>query len=76
MKGEIVPGTVVQFEPTGALIDIGAKATAYMPTREVKQVCANTVGKRRLTSIPCSAYNAVSCYGAVQACPKTVRKIS
>ena len=29
-------GTVVQFEPTGALVDIGAKATAYMPAREVR----------------------------------------
>lgn len=34
-RGEIVEGTVIQFEPTGALIDIGAKATAYMPAREV-----------------------------------------
>lgn len=30
-------GTVVQFESSGALVDIGAKATAYMPTREVKR---------------------------------------
>lgn len=34
-RGEIVEGTVIQFEPSGALIDIGAKATAYMPAREV-----------------------------------------
>lgn len=34
IKGEVVTGTVVQFEPTGALVDIGAKATAYMPARE------------------------------------------
>eukprot|EP00752_Nemacystus_decipiens_P017500 g15688.t1 len=33
-RGEIVEGTVIQFEPNGALIDIGAKATAYMPARE------------------------------------------
>ncbi|CAM9110511.1 unnamed protein product [Ectocarpus sp. 12 AP-2014] len=33
-RGEIVKGTVIQFEPSGALIDIGAKATAYMPARE------------------------------------------
>lgn len=26
---------MVQFEPAGALIDIGAKSTAFMPTREV-----------------------------------------
>lgn len=37
MRGEIVQGTVVQFEPAGALIDIGAKATAYMPVREVRR---------------------------------------
>lgn len=36
-RGEIVEGTVIQFEPTGALIDIGAKATAYMPAREVQR---------------------------------------
>ena len=36
VKGEVVTGTVVQFEPTGALVDIGAKATAYMPAREVR----------------------------------------
>lgn len=35
-RGEIVQGTVIQFEPSGALIDIGAKATAYMPAREVR----------------------------------------
>ena len=34
-RGEIVEGTVIQFEPSGALIDIGAKASAYMPAREV-----------------------------------------
>ncbi|CAM9538396.1 unnamed protein product, partial [Hapterophycus canaliculatus] len=33
-RGEVVKGTVIQFEPAGALIDIGAKATAYMPARE------------------------------------------
>lgn len=37
-RGEIVKGTVVQFEPAGALIDIGAKSTAFMPTREVSTV--------------------------------------
>lgn len=36
-KGEVVKGTVVQFEPTGALVDIGSKATAYMPAREVRK---------------------------------------
>ena len=36
VKGEVVTGTVVQFEPAGALVDIGAKATAYMPAREVR----------------------------------------
>ncbi|CAM9160283.1 unnamed protein product [Choristocarpus tenellus] len=34
-RGETVVGTVVQFEHEGALIDIGAKSTAYMPLREV-----------------------------------------
>lgn len=34
VRGEIVKGTVVQFESSGALIDIGAKSTAFMPTRE------------------------------------------
>lgn len=37
-RGEIVQGRVIQFEPSGALIDIGAKATAYMPSREVNNV--------------------------------------
>lgn len=37
-RGEIVEGTVIQFEPSGALIDIGAKATAYMPAREVTPI--------------------------------------
>lgn len=34
-RGETVTGTVVQFEQAGALLDIGAKTTAYMPVREV-----------------------------------------
>ncbi|CAM9580623.1 unnamed protein product, partial [Chrysoparadoxa australica] len=33
-SGETVPGTVVQYDGQGALVDIGAKASAYLPLRE------------------------------------------
>lgn len=48
VKGEVVTGTVVQFEPTGALVDIGAKATAYMPAREVRGDSTHLVRKHRV----------------------------
>ncbi|CAM9471000.1 unnamed protein product [Discosporangium mesarthrocarpum] len=41
-RGETVTGTVVQLESGGALVDIGAKASAYMPAREV---CLGEVGE-------------------------------
>ncbi|CAM9094353.1 unnamed protein product [Phaeothamnion confervicola] len=34
-RGETVRGVVVQYEHQGALVDIGAKASAYLPLREV-----------------------------------------
>lgn len=33
--GDIVPGTVFNMEPRGALIDIGAKTAAYIPIQEM-----------------------------------------
>jgi small subunit ribosomal protein S1 len=34
-RGELVKGTVVGYESSGALIDIGAKTAAYMPVKEL-----------------------------------------
>jgi small subunit ribosomal protein S1 len=33
--GDIVPGTVFSIEPNGALIDIGAKTSAFIPIQEM-----------------------------------------
>jgi S1 RNA binding domain len=33
-RGETVTGVVVQYEQRGLLVDIGAKASAYLPLRE------------------------------------------
>lgn len=33
--GDVVPGTVFNMEPRGALIDIGAKTAAYIPIQEM-----------------------------------------
>jgi ribosomal protein S1 len=33
-RGETVTGVVVQYEQKGLLVDIGAKASAYLPLRE------------------------------------------
>ncbi|CAM9232418.1 unnamed protein product [Sphacelaria rigidula] len=34
-RGELIKGTIVQLEAAGALIDIGAKTTAFMAAREL-----------------------------------------
>lgn len=36
-RGELIKGTIVQLEAAGALIDIGAKTTAFMAAREVRR---------------------------------------
>jgi small subunit ribosomal protein S1 len=37
-KGNIVKGTLIEIEPHGALIDIGAKTAAYLPAKEIANV--------------------------------------
>lgn len=46
-RGEIVRGTIIALEPSGALVDIGAKTAAYLPNKEVGsyQTTANQVLK-------------------------------
>ncbi|MEB3287103.1 MAG: S1 RNA-binding domain-containing protein [Vampirovibrionales bacterium] len=34
-RGDIVKGTVVELEPNGALVDIGAKMAAFLPNKEI-----------------------------------------
>lgn len=34
-RGEIVRGKIIAVEPSGALVDIGAKTAAYLPNKEV-----------------------------------------
>jgi small subunit ribosomal protein S1 len=34
-RGDLIKGVVIAFEPNGALIDIGAKASAYVSTEEM-----------------------------------------
>jgi ribosomal protein S1 len=34
-KSDIVKGTVISIEPNGALVDIGAKTAAFLPTKEI-----------------------------------------
>lgn len=34
-KGDIVKGRVVSFESSGAMVDIGAKTSAFLPTKEM-----------------------------------------
>ncbi len=34
-KGDIVKGTIISVEPSGALVDIGAKTAAYLPSKEM-----------------------------------------
>ena len=33
-RNDVIPGTVVQYENGGALVDIGAKASAFLPLAE------------------------------------------
>jgi small subunit ribosomal protein S1 len=42
-KGSTVEGTVVQFEYQGALVDIGAKSSAFLPLREAALIPADDV---------------------------------
>jgi len=42
-RDEVVVGTVVQFEHQSALVDIGGKASAYLPLREVSLVPVDKV---------------------------------
>lgn len=34
-KGDIVKGTIISLESNGALVDIGAKTAAFLPTKEI-----------------------------------------
>jgi len=43
-RGDVVPGTVVQYEVGGCLVDIGAKSAAYMPLREAALVPVDNIG--------------------------------
>lgn len=40
-QGDIVVGCVYQYEPSGALVDIGAKASAFLPTQEMSMSKVN-----------------------------------
>jgi len=44
-RGDRIEGTVIQFNPTGALVDIGAKACAFMPLREAALIPISDVSK-------------------------------
>lgn len=37
-KGDLIKGTVVSIENSGAIVDIGAKTTAFVPPREISDV--------------------------------------
>ncbi len=37
-KGDIVKGTIVSMEPNGALVDIGAKTSAFLPSKEIGHI--------------------------------------
>lgn len=37
-KGDIVKGTIVSMESNGALVDIGAKTSAYLPSKEISNI--------------------------------------
>jgi small subunit ribosomal protein S1 len=43
-RGDIVKGTVVQFEYQGALVDIGSKSAAFMPLKECSLLGVESVG--------------------------------
>uniref|UniRef100_A0A7S2SEK7 S1 motif domain-containing protein n=1 Tax=Rhizochromulina marina TaxID=1034831 RepID=A0A7S2SEK7_9STRA len=44
-RGDVITGTVVQFDFQGALVDIGAKAAAFMPIREASLIPVSDVGE-------------------------------
>lgn len=37
-RNDVVPGTVVQYENGGCIVDIGAKASAFLPTQEASLI--------------------------------------
>jgi len=44
-RGDVVKGTVVQFEYQGALIDIGAKSAAFMPLKEAALIPVGSIAE-------------------------------